>query len=111
MRATDNHPRASGCAPAEIADHDARTTTRVAATTTTATGRGDPMDPLTYLEIANQHLRELRVEAAHARLAAEARRARPRRSRIDWLRRIVRRWQRSSTTTTPATVTPTRRYE
>lgn len=72
------------------------------------------MDPLTYLELANQHLRELRVEATNARLAAEARRARPRRSRVDWLRHIVRWWQRSSTTTTPPTpaaVTPTRRYE
>jgi hypothetical protein len=68
------------------------------------------MDSLTNLKLAELRQHDLAVDAARARLAAEARRARRHQTHIDWRRRIARRWQRLRTATTrPAPATPTAR--
>jgi len=65
------------------------------------------MDPQTIFELAEMHLDELRVEAARARLVADASRARPDRSLVDRLRHVASRWQRSTTASiSPATEAP-----
>jgi hypothetical protein len=52
------------------------------------------MNPLNSFEVNELRQRDLRVEAARARLAAEAKRAGRRRPHVDWLRRIAsRRWR------------------
>jgi hypothetical protein len=68
------------------------------------------MDSLTNLKLAELRQHDLAVDAARARLAAEARRARRHQTHIDWRRRIARRWQRLRTATTRrAPATPTAR--
>ncbi len=68
------------------------------------------MDPFTALKLAELRQHDLAVDAARARLAADARRARRHRTHIDGRGRIARRWQRLRTATTrPAPATPTAR--
>ena len=68
------------------------------------------MDPNTALKLAELRQHDLAVDAARARLAADARRACGHRTHIDGRGRIARRWQRLRTATTrPAPATPTAR--
>jgi hypothetical protein len=65
------------------------------------------MGPLTSLEPAKLRQHDLAVDAARARLAAEAMRARRYRSPMDWRGRIAGSWRRFRTATSqPAAVTP-----
>jgi hypothetical protein len=66
------------------------------------------MNTFTSLELAELRQHQLRVDAARARLAAQARRARRQRSSLAWLRRIASRRPRYSRTPSakPAPVTP-----
>lgn len=56
------------------------------------------MNSLTSLELAALRQHQLRTDAARARLATRARRARHQRPRLDWLQRIASRWPRRSRT-------------
>jgi hypothetical protein len=67
------------------------------------------MNSLNSLELAELRRHELHLDAASARLAADARRARRRRPRPDWLRRVAGRWRGRQAGTAPATVTPAAR--
>jgi hypothetical protein len=65
------------------------------------------MNSLNSFKLAELRQQELRADAGRVRLAAEARRAQRRRSRLDWLRRIAcsrRRYARSRSAK-PAAVT------
>jgi hypothetical protein len=57
------------------------------------------------LKLADLRQHELRVDAAHVGLAAEARRGRRRRL-VDWRDRITRRWRRRHAVTAPAPMRP-----
>jgi hypothetical protein len=65
-----------------------------------------PMNHLTSIELAGLRQHEVRVEAAHARLAVAARRGR-RRRHVDRRDRITHRWRRRrrDAVTAPATTT------
>jgi hypothetical protein len=67
------------------------------------------MNSLNSLKLAELRQRELRLDAARARLAADARRGRRRRARPDWLRRVAGRWRGHQAGTAPATLTPVAR--
>lgn len=61
------------------------------------------MNHLTSIELAELRQHELRLDAAHARLAAAARRGRRHRL-VDRRDRITHRWRRRHAVTAPATM-------